>query len=419
MTYNPGYRLIDVPRDRHAEFLDVNAWAFVGEFRPEDVADFRDVLPWGRVNAMETLGGAGPEGVLAGVAASHPMPMRLPGGDQAPISGLTWVGVHPSHRRRGLLTMLMRHHLETSRERGEIASLLYAAEPKIYQRFGYGQAATQAQLTLARGADLRDVAGSDALHVRLERLSFEHHHQIISHVQGKLPQPGQLVTDTDPIARDRFVDSEDDYRDSEKMRIAIVEDAAGEVHGYAIFRRKISWPHDNPDGTLTCEEFATVSAAASHRMWSVLTDLDLVSSLVISPVALDDPLLWLLKDQRAAKSTFHDNVWLRLLDVPRALEMRGYAADADETLAITDALLPDNAGTWRLKATPTGASAVRTDANPDLTLDVQELSAAYLGGVSIATLTRAGLVTEHTAGAAQRLSLAMHSDRVPLCNFGF
>ncbi len=60
------------------------------------------------------------------------------------------VGVLPTHRRRGVLTALMRDQLADCRARGEAAAYLWASEALIYPRFGYGLASRPGEMRLAR-----------------------------------------------------------------------------------------------------------------------------------------------------------------------------------------------------------------------------------------------------------------------------
>ena len=63
--------------------------------------------------------------------------LTIPGG-VLPAAGVTIVGVHPTHRRRGILRRMMRLQLDAIHERGEPLAILWASEGSIYQRFGYG-----------------------------------------------------------------------------------------------------------------------------------------------------------------------------------------------------------------------------------------------------------------------------------------
>jgi predicted acetyltransferase len=116
---------------------------------------------------------------------------------------------------------------------------------------------------------------------------------------------------------------------------------------------------------------------------------------------------------------------VRLLDVPAALTARRYAAPLDTVLEVSDALVPANAGRWRVTTTAEAAddgwasSVTRTDDAPDLRLDVRDLAAAYLGGRSFAALARAGLVEEVRPGAALAAGRAFGWPVAPVCSWVF
>src|SRR6266508_4099116 len=74
---------------------------------------------------------------IVGTAGAFTLSLTVPGGE-LPMAGVTAVGVAATHRRRGILTSLMRRQLEDVRELGEPLAGLWASEGPIYQRFGYG-----------------------------------------------------------------------------------------------------------------------------------------------------------------------------------------------------------------------------------------------------------------------------------------
>ncbi len=151
----------------------------------------------------------------------------------------------------------------------------------------------------------------------------------------------------------------------------------------------------------------------------VLTDLDLTHEVTPFMLPVDDVVTSLLVDPRSASPRLADNLWVRVVDVPGALAARRYAADVDVVLHVTDARLPDNAGRWRLRAEAFGAAtAERTDDAADVSLDVRELGAAYLGGTSLAALGAAGLVTEHSP-TRSRASAAFGWPVAPVCSWVF
>ena len=72
---------------------------------------------------------------------SYQTELTLPGGATMPSGAVTAVTCRATHRRQGLLTRMMTADLDGSRDRGEAADVLIAAEYPIYGRFGYGPAA--------------------------------------------------------------------------------------------------------------------------------------------------------------------------------------------------------------------------------------------------------------------------------------
>jgi len=416
-----GYRLVDVPKTRKDEFLEVDRLAFAFDSSPETDALVPDTLPWDRTVAVEA-----PDGSLASVHASFPFTLPVPGATIA-CSGLTWVGARPDQRRRGLLHAMIDTHFARSLARGEPVSALFAAEHGIYGRFGYGSAADEVRVKVDRGAALRDVPGSAELTVRLATVDLETHGPIVDrvHREAGAGRPGWITRDTEEMRARALVDPPAWRDGGEPLRIATVADDAGTVRGYALFRRKEKWAEAGPRGTVHVREAVAVDAAAAHRLWSFLLDLDLTATVEGPMLPADDPLLLLLVDRRGAVPRIGDNLWVRLLDLPVALAGRRYAAPLDVVLEVTDDRLPANAGRWRLVTGDRDAdgawtaSVVRTGDDADLVIDVRELGAAYLGGRSIAAQARAGLVTERTTGSAQAASAAFAWGVAPVCSFVF
>jgi Sterol carrier protein domain len=102
-----------------------------------------------------------------------------------------------------------------------------------------------------------------------------------------------------------------------------------------------------------------------------------------------------------------DNLWLRILDLPSALQARSYESAADLTIAIkADTMCPHNAAVWCLDASPAGTTCSRVEALPDLTIDVNSLASLYLGGMSASLLAGAGRIRPHretaVVGGVQR-----------------
>jgi predicted acetyltransferase len=386
-----------------AEFFDVDEWAFGYVSDEADQEAGRQLLEWDRVAGVRL----GDPPRLAGIHAALTLDLPVPGGE-VPCGGLTWVGVHPEFRRRGVLRAMMRFHLEAVRERGEHVSALHAAEAAIYGRFGYGMASSWLTLTLGRGATLRDVPGSADLMGRFETADLDRHGDLVAEVydRARAERPGWTSRPKNALPDALFHLPESMRKEYDRQRILTVRDGAGDVRAYALFLRKMVWSDTGPEYTVTVREAVALDAPAAHALWSRLVDLDLTSKVVVRRRPVDDALLNLLVDVPAAGVRMTDGLWVRLVDLPGALAARRYQTRIDVVLDVRDDLLSENAGRWRVQGGPDGAGCERTDAEPDLALDVRDLAAAYLGGSTLTALGAAGLVTEHRPGALHPASVA-------------
>src|SRR5215510_1297264 len=90
------------------------------------------------------------DNAIVGTVAAYSFQLTVPGGI-ASAAGVTFVSVRPSHRRRGILSAMMRHQLADIASRGEAIAALFASESGIYGRYGYGCASTELELTVRRG----------------------------------------------------------------------------------------------------------------------------------------------------------------------------------------------------------------------------------------------------------------------------
>jgi predicted acetyltransferase len=406
------YRLVPVPEERAGDVLRLDLWAFASGIPFETQLTLPLGLPWDRTYGVEREDGAA--GELAGFHAAYPLRAYPVPGAEVSCGWLTWVGVHPGHRRRGILRGMIEHHFADLVAHGEAISGLTAAETAIYGRFGYGMAAPQLSLSIPRGAQLRPVAGSDALQVALEEWDAAAHGEVCAGIHrdyARLPEgigrPGWATRETPGLRGSWDSDPKELRSGKETRRVAIVRDGSGTPLAYATFRRELKWERGGPGGTVTVRDAVALTPAAAHRLWSVLLDLDLTSTVRIETLPVDDPIVSLLVDLRSAQPDYQDHTWIRIVDLPAALTQRRYAADIDVVLEVTDAMLPANAGTWRVRAAAWDHAVVeRTDAAPDLAMDIRELSAAHLGTTSLASLAQAGFVEVNTASALARAAAA-------------
>jgi len=409
------FQIRPVTEDELPAFETVDQHAFNG--RPDTE---RQRANWhARLELDRTLG-AFDGTTLAGVTGVYSFRMRVPGA-MAAVAGVSMVAVLPSHRRRGALSGLMRRQLSDIAERGEAVAALFASETEIYGRYGYGRASWHLHLELERGYGRLAASAPADPSVRLRIAEPRSAHAEMGKVYdlAMAERPG-LYARTEAWW-DRLTHDPDSAADP-PMRCVLAEDDSG-PRGYALFASEGRWETGTflPDGVLDVSEAIAVDPAAAAALWADLLSRDLISTFRLHMRPVDDPLLDLLADSRRARPRLADGLWVRLVDVGRALAQRHYACPVDLVIEVTDELCPQNRGRWRLTAAtvsaPSGFSGTceRTTAPADLALPVRALGAAYLGGTRLGALAAAGLATEATPGSVAALSAAMSWDPAPWC----
>lgn len=390
--------------DEQPAVLAVLERAFLEDYDP-DAAE-----PLGMLDHARTLS-VWDDGAPVATAASFALRMTLPG-TIAPVAGVTAVSVQPTHRRRGLLRALMQRQLTDLHDAGEPVAALWASEPAIYGRFGYGLASRSLTVRLHRG----DVLRGGVTPGRVREVVPADAHTDLAAVwdAAHLRRPGQFARDA-AWWEHRLFDPPRHREGAMALRCALLDDGAG----YALFSTKGGWDERGPAGSALVREVVAQDGPAALRLWAFLLGLDLVTSWKGRYVALDDPLLGGVVDTRRLTGQVHDGLNVRLVRLDEALTTRRYAADVDVVLDVDDAGLPDNTGRWRLVAGPDGATCDRTSAAADLSLDVEALGGVYLGGTTLMSLALAGRVAEHREGALAATSRAFRGDVEPLCSHVF
>jgi predicted acetyltransferase len=359
---------------------------------------------------------------LAGIYTSYDMAVTAPGPldtlTHVPMAGLSWVSVHPDHRRRGVLRDMMTHHFARMHEQGVALSGLHAAEVQIYGRFGYSISSVELELELERGTvftapSLEDAAARVTTRFvaadsdDAARVVHDLHLRCAAETLGAVSRPQRM-------ARPFLVDLPLTRQGREPWQVLLAH-VGGQPAGYALFSRQAKWTNGQAKGTVTVRELAAADPTALLALARRLVDFDLTASIMIGGRGTDDPLVWWTGGPRAAGVKAFDSLWLRLIDVDAALSVRGYTSPCDLVLDVVDPVCPWNQRAWRLSVDSGGvASCVPTSRDADLRLPVQALSAAYLGSRSITAQAHQGLVTELTGGSARLLSRAMSCDPEPV-----
>ncbi|MHC4100750.1 MAG: GNAT family N-acetyltransferase [Planctomycetota bacterium] len=333
---------------------------------------------------------------MIGTCAAYTFDLTVPGG-VLPMGGTTVVTVQPTHRRRGVLTAMMRAHLAEIRARGEPLAGLWASEASIYGRFGFGVAVEAYDLKVD-GRTIRFAGGSPACAVRLVEPSEAQ--RVLPPVYERIrpTRSGHLSRSEAWWTMRYFYDPEHRRRGRSARRYAVCT-SADRIDGYAIYRQKDKW-EDFPDGTVYVLEVMAATSEAHEALWRFLTRIDLFPNVEYWNLPIDDELPWRVTESRRIRRSIGDTLWLRLIDIPRALEGRRYSCREHLVLDVGDPFLPDNSGRYLLDASPDGARCTATDEDADLELPVDALGALYLGAHRVETLARAHMVKGHPEARA-------------------
>ena len=362
---------------------------------------------WARTLPHERMHAAFDEGQIVGGAGAFPFELSVPGGS-LPCAGVTAVGVHPTHRRRGVLRSMMDTQLRDVHERGEPIAALWASEETIYSRFGYGITSWAGELNVPHEWD--GFAAPLETPGTTRFVTPEEARQLFPPIDDAVrrERPG-MTSRSEVWWEDRHLRQEE--RESDAPRRFVVLELDGEPLAYAIYRTHFSFDGGSSSSRLVVREALGATPQATAAIWRFLLDVDWMATVEVYLAPPDHPLFLLLANPRRARYRMGDGIWVRIVDLPTALSGRAYGEGGPLVLEVRDAVCEWNDGRWRLEA----GVCERTDAEPDLALDASALGSAYLGAVPFAQLRRALRVRELREGAVARADALFAWHTLPWC----
>ena len=347
-------------------------------------------------------------GNIVGGAHSHLQEISIPGATSA-IAGVANIEVQPTHRRRGIMTMMMHHQLKDVYERGEPLAGLFASESVIYGRFGYGIGSLREEWSIER-----HYTGYAHGHEAPGRFAFINPSAIGTVLpdvfrRSTVGRPGVFQKAAHLWEREA---SAPEHRQGGRGGIFYVGYYQDDrMEGYARYR--------TGEGTVTVQELMATTRTAAAALWRFCFDTDLVIRAEAERRPVDDSLPWMLADPRRLSRGTRDGLWLRLVNVAAALTMRKYAAEGRLVIEVRDEVCPWNATRFALEASCEGAHCKTTEGAPDISIGVAALGSTYLGTVSFTTLEQAGLLDEKKAGALELASRMFAVQQQPWTPCGF
>jgi len=350
---------------------------------------------------------------IIGTGGAFSLQVTVPGGRIVPMGGTTVITVQPTHRRRGVLRALMDSHLQEVADRGEPIAGLWASESSIYGRFGYGPATYRHKAVIdGRAVEMAETFDGSST-VRL--LDNDRAEPVIRSVYEAVRSTRTgMLTRSDSWWSHRLMADVESWRGGKSARRYAVFGEDGEVSGYAVYRQKAKWEDFVADGEVDVVEVVTTTTAAHAGLWAFLTSIDLFPRIEYWNLPIDDPLPSLVTDQRRVRRSLVDALWIRLMDVPTALEARRYEADGSVTFETIDPAQSGRSATFRLEVADGNARCTAVQGAPDLTMRADVLGHLYLGGGNALTMARAGRISgdEPSIRALHRL---FRTDSMPWC----
>jgi predicted acetyltransferase len=404
-----GFEIRPIVEDELMPFAKSNGTAFGWEPIPEFVNETAEVMDLGRTLAVFD----GDE--IVATTAIFDFDMTVPGGMALPNAGVTWVSVKPTHRRQGILTRMMQRQLNDVRERGQAWASLWASESIIYGRFGYGLAAEGVDLEIDR---LRTDIAFEPARASNGRLRIVSREQALEawpapYDEVRANTPGMYTRSETWWEKKLMRAKEPPGGSGGGTRFYAQYEEGGRVLGYARYRVR-GGGEGSAGGTVTVQELIAANDSAYASLWRYIFGVDLIATIKAHLRRVDEPLFYMLADSRRLQRRPHDSLWVRLVDVPAALEARRYSQEGRIVFDVRDPFCSWVEGRYELEAGSEGARCAPTDAEADITLNAADLGAAYLGGARLTALRRAGRV-EGDWSALRRADAMFTWDPAPWC----
>lgn len=375
---------------------------------PESMAAWRTLVPDdGAVVVRDGPDAAdGTSEDIVGQSIYLDLSLTVPGGAVLPVAGVSFVAVAPTHRRRGILRSMYTELHQRIAAAGYPVAALTASEGGIYGRFGYGPATTEVQVSVDRRFAQFQPGAPDPGGVRLVKAAAHRDAFAEIYDRWRLATPGGLARPAllwDDVLADR-----ENTRGGGSEWFAFLH-----PDGYVLYR-----VHGEDPVVVRVGEFTAVTVDAHAALWRALVGLDLMEKVMVSTHP-GETLPYLLTNPRLARVTASvDDLWLRIMDIPTALEARSYRSDLTAVLEVADGFRSDG-GRFALQIRDGRARCTPTDAQADVSLDLDVLGSLYLGGHRAEGFCAANRLRSNDTDLIPRLGAAFASDVPAQLGYGF
>jgi predicted acetyltransferase len=287
-----------------------------------------------------------------------------------PVSTIRAVGVHPTARRRGLASRMMRAIIQADHAAGRAFSLLFPFQHGFYRRLGYATVG----FTHFYRIPVAQIPDDPPLRLRVRSVRETDHEAIYDlHRQSLLGSVGGLERNAGQWAG-RWARNDEQW---------VIYDEGG-AQGYLAYQQI--------ESQLSIRELVALTPTAERGLWSFLAAQIEQYNAVTCHVPSGRPLWLMLREPlmfEAANRGFSLNdaaaltagMMARLVNVAGAFERRRFAAEltGQLTLELHDPVLEANTTTLELRFADGQAHVTATTAAPNIRCDIVTLTQLFCG----------------------------------------
>lgn len=385
-------------------FRSAVAIGFGQDSKPEGDERFLSQMPLERTVAVF-------DGLqVVGTLGDFELSVTVPGGAQLPMAGMTMVGVAATHTRQGILRSMVQQHLKNAVERGEPLAGLWASEPGIYGRFGFGLA-TECHEIKIDARRFKMARPSDSIQISM--IPADQLPDVVAPFWSQMATLRSGFIERSEAWWAQIIADPEYRRGGASASRHVVARRGQETVGYLEYRQRDKWSEFVADGSVSISTLIGADAEAERALWFYATDVDLFPNVDFWDAAVDDQLPYEVADARSVRRVVIDALYLRILDVVAVLRARRFETDGELVLQLQDDM-DFASGIYQLKVEGGEASVAETTASPDVTLSVREFGAIYLGRACVDGYFRSGLI-EGEPSAVHLLARLFATDRAPWC----
>ncbi|MDE2126507.1 MAG: GNAT family N-acetyltransferase [Armatimonadetes bacterium] len=307
------------------------------------------------------------------------------------MGGIADVVCLPASRGKGYARAALQRALEHMREVGQPVSILFPFAYRYYRRLGWEWVGRRRTYTMPAG-HFRLVPETE--HVRLagedDRPAIQRAYaQYATRYRGMLVRGAQLW-------QQRLDDSDDTFTYTYRYP------QSGPVEGY------VTWK-GGEGSRIRVGEFIALNLQAKRALLGLMRRHNMQTDSFRWHAAEDDAL-WMTDFEIGIDTSLEPLAMGRVVDVAGAFGCWKPLTDAEGAadVQITDDVCPWNNACWRVELSGGAVTAVPTNADPQVSLDIRALSQAFYGSPSLMELRNAGLVhvSEQTSWETLERALA-------------